>query len=133
MIGLSCKSCWLRFVRRCKRQIVQKIALVPDLHAAAIIGGIDPQIAKYRFNVVPLRFGIFMRDIADMQNEVGLKDFLERRPEGLDKHCRQVGNKADRIGQNDLTAMRERHLAQSWVERRENMSSADDRRPPSAC
>jgi hypothetical protein len=113
---------------RCREAgVIQKIALVPDLHEAAVIGGIDSKTGKYSFDVAPLRFGVFMRNIADMQNEISFKDFLERRTEGLDKHCRQVGDKANRIGQNDLTAMWKRYPAQSWIEGRKKHVFGDNR------
>jgi hypothetical protein len=104
----------------------QQIAFVPDLHEAAIIGGIDPETGEDGFDVGVLRFGVFMRDIADMQNDVCFKNLLKCRPESLDKHGRQVRNKADGIGQNDSTAMRQHYIAQGGIEGREKHIFGDN-------
>ena len=97
----------------------QQIAFVPDLHEAAIVGGIDAETGEDGFDVGVLRFGITMRDITDMQNGVRFKDFLKSGPEGLDKHGWQVGNKADGIGKNDAAAMRQGDTPQGRIEGRE--------------
>ncbi len=104
---------------RGKRCFIQEIAFVPDLHEAAIIGGINPETGQDGIDVGTLRFGVFMRDIADMQNDVRFKYFLKSRPEGLDKHGWQVRNKSDGIGENNSPAMRQRDTAQGRIEGRE--------------
>ncbi len=44
--------------------------------------------------------GVAMRDVAHVQDHVGLDHLLERRAEGRDQHGRQVGDEADRVGQD---------------------------------
>ena len=49
-----------------------------------------------------LRVAVGMRDVADVDDEVGRGDFLQRRPERRDQLGRQVGDEADRVGQDRL-------------------------------
>ena len=51
-----------------------------------------------------LRFGVGMGDVAHMQDQVGLQHLLERGAEGGDQVGRQVGDEADRVGQDDRRA-----------------------------
>ena len=47
-----------------------------------------------------LGLGVAMRDVAHMQDDVGLDHLLQRRAESRDQHGRQVGDEADRVGQD---------------------------------
>ena len=66
-----------------------------------------------------LRLGILVRNIANVQDHIRLDHLFQRGTKSGNQHGRQIGNKADRIGENDACAMRKRHSAQRWVERRE--------------
>ena len=54
-----------------------------------------------------------------MQDEVGLDHLLERGAEGGDQVGRQVGDEADRVGEDDLAPRRQLDRAHGRVERRE--------------
>ncbi len=97
---------------------IEQIRLVPDFHQPAV-AGINAEIGEDRLDVGALRLGVLMRDVADMQDDVGLDDLLERRPKSRDQHRRQLGDEADGVGEDDLAAMRQRDRAQRRVERRE--------------
>ncbi len=76
-----------------------------------------------------LRLGVAMRDVAHMQDHVGLDHLLQRRAEGRDQHGRQVGDEADGIGQDDLGAVRQLDRAQRRIERREQHVGFEHPRP----
>ena len=70
-------------------------------------------------DIVRLRFRIRMRQVADMQDHVRLDHLLQRGAERRDQHGRQIGDEADRIGENDARAVRQIERAQGRIERRE--------------
>ena len=49
-----------------------------------------------------------MRDVAHVQDEVGLDHLLQRGAEGGDQRRRQIGDEADRVGQDDAPPARQR-------------------------
>ncbi len=60
-----------------------------------------------------------MRNVADVDDEVGRDHFLERRPKGGDQLGRQVRNEANGVGQDRLVEAGQRDLAHGRVERGE--------------
>ena len=64
------------------------------------------QFTQHVQHVVALRFGIGMSDVADMDDDVGRQHFLQRRTKGRDQLGRQVGDEADRVGQDRLVQPR---------------------------
>ena len=80
---------------------------------------IDAELAQHDLDVVQLRFGVAMRNVAHMQDHIGLDHLLERGAEGGDQHGRQVGDEADRIGEDHARAMRQADRAQRRIERGE--------------
>ena len=98
---------------------IEPIDLVPDLDQALFFVGIDAERAQHIPNVLRLCLGVLMRDVAHMQDHVGLNHLLQRGAEGRDQHGRQVGDEAHGVGQDDLEAARQLHGAQGRIERRE--------------
>ncbi|OIQ67818.1 hypothetical protein GALL_506010 [mine drainage metagenome] len=58
-----------------------------------------------------------MRNIADVENDVGFQYLLQRRTKSRHQLRRQVGNEADRIRQHRLAAMRQAERPQCRIER----------------
>ena len=97
---------------------VEAIDLVPDFENALSGIGIDAELAQHGIDVALLRIGIFMRDVADVENDVGLQHFLQRRAKRRNQLRRQIGDEADRVRQHRLAAMRQFQRAQGRIERR---------------
>src|SRR5579883_3100876 len=97
---------------------IEQIDLVPDLDNAARPLRIDPELGENLLDVLALRFAVRMSDVANMENDIGLDHFLERRLEGGNEHGRQIRDEADRIGENDFAAARQPQSAQGRIERR---------------
>jgi len=60
-----------------------------------------------------------MRDVADVENDIGLQHFLQRRAKRRHQLRRQVGNEADGVRQHRLAAMRQAQRAQGRIKRGE--------------
>src|SRR3569832_2164260 len=52
------------------------IDLVPDFKDALSTGRIDAELAQYGFDILLLRFRVLVRDIPDMEDDVGFEHFL---------------------------------------------------------
>ena len=98
---------------------VEAIDLVPDFENALPGIRIDAELAQHGVDVALLRLGVFMRDVADVEDDVGLQHLLQRGAERRDQLRRQVGDEADGVRQHRLAAMRQLQRAQGRVERRE--------------
>ena len=59
-----------------------------------------------------------MRDVADMENDVGFQHFLQRGAKRRHQLRRQVGDESDGVRQHRLAAMRQAERAQGRVQRR---------------
>ena len=70
-------------------------------------------------HIVILRFAVGMDDVAHMNDQVGGGDFLKRRTESGDELGRQVGHKADRVGQDRLVDAGQPDFAHRRIERGE--------------
>ena len=92
------------------------------------VGGerIDAEIGQHGFDVARLAIGLGMRDVAHVQDKIGLDHLFERRAEGGDQHGRQVGDEADRVGEDDAPAALQAHLAHGRIERREQLMLGED-------
>ena len=66
-----------------------------------------------------LRLGLLVGHVAHVQDHVGLDHLFERRAERRDQHGRQIGDEADRVGQDIRSAVRQVDRAQRRIERRE--------------
>lgn len=80
---------------------------------------IDVQLPQDGFDVVLLSFGILMRYVSDVKNDVRLDHFFQRRPKRRDQHGRKVGDEADGVGKHRLAAVRKCQCAQRGIECRE--------------
>ncbi len=94
------------------------IDLVPDLDHAVAPRLVDAERFQHLLDVAALRLGILVRDVAHMQDHVGLDHLLQRGAERRDQHGRQIGNEADGVGQDHPGAMRQVDRAQGRIERR---------------
>ena len=92
---------------------------ISDRLSARCVLRIDAELAQNILDIGQLRFGVLVRHVADVQNNVGLDHFLERGAECGDQHGRQVGDETDRVGENDARAVRQIDGAQRRVERGE--------------
>ena len=70
-------------------------------------------------DVAFLRVGLVMREIPHMQDQVGLQHLFERGAERGDQLRRQVGDKADRVGEDDAPARGQLQPAHGGIEGRE--------------
>ena len=86
----------------------------------------DAELAENLHHVLRLLLRFRRGDVADMQDEVGLEHLLERGAESRDQHRRQVGDEADRVGEDHLLAVRQPHAAERRVERREEHVLRED-------
>ena len=93
---------------------------------------VEAEIAEHRQHIVALRRAVGVMRIADMDDDVGLGHLFQGRAEGGDQMGRQVGDEADRVGQDRLAARRQLEPAHRRVERREQQVLGDDRRRGSA-
>ena len=102
---------------------VEPVDLVPHLDQRRLAGSlavrIDAELAQNVLDVVQLRLGVVVGNVAHVQDHVGLDHLLERGAERRDQHGRQIGNEADRVGQDDARAVRQIDGAQRRIERRE--------------
>ena len=102
---------------------VEPVDLVPHLDqrllVVRIVERIDAELAQDFFDVVRLRLGVLVGDVAHMQDHVGFDHLFERGAECRDQHGRQIGDEADRVGQDDAGAVRQVDRAQGRIERGE--------------
>ena len=106
------------FRRFSRSSAIEAIDLVPDFENALPRIGIDAELAQHGIDVALLRIGVLMRDIADVENDIGFQHFLQRRAKRRHQLRRQVGDEADRVRQHRLAAMRQTERAQRRIERR---------------
>ena len=76
------------------------VDLVPHLEDAAVLARIDAELAEHLHHVLRLLLRLRRGDVADVQDEVGLQHLFERGAEGGDEHRRQIGDEADRVGED---------------------------------
>src|SRR6266851_1827989 len=67
-----------------------------------------------------------MAGVGHVDKEVGVVQFLERRPERRDERRRQLVHEADGVGEQDRATAVHRHAARRRVERRERLVRDED-------
>lgn len=79
------------------------------------------------------RFDLFLRlrmaDIDDVEEEIGLDDFLERRLESFDEPMRQFANEPDRVGEQHILVGGEAQSTGRGIERGEQFILGQDLGP----
>ena len=100
----------------CPLVVGDPIDLVVDAEPRHLVRLDLGQHALDRFDV-PLAIGI--GGVDDVQQQIGLHDFLERGAERGDQAVRQAIDEADRVRQQDLRPAGQPHLAQQRIERDE--------------
>ena len=90
------------FEKALARRGLESVNFIPHLdYCPPIIrfpNRFDAELAQNFLDVVRLRFGILMRNVADVEYYVGLDDFFERGTERRDQHGRQIGNETYGVG-----------------------------------
>ena len=81
----------------------EQVDLVEHLDDGALVV-IDAELFQDFDDVVFLRVGLVMREISHVQDQVGLQHLFERGAERGDELCGKVGDKADRVGEDDAPA-----------------------------
>ena len=119
-------------VRACseRRALVcgEQIDFVEDLDARL---GERVELAENFFDLRLLLFAVGGGGVADMKQQLGLRDLFERGAEAGDERVRQVADEADRVGQENAAAAGQLDGAQFGIERgeharrRENMRAGE--------
>ena len=99
--------------------LVEQVDLVPHFDDTLGIMGVDAEIGENALDVLGLRRRVGIGDVAQMQHEVGLDHFFQRRPESGDQMGGKIGDETDRVGQDDRRAVRQAKTPQRRVERGE--------------
>ncbi len=100
----------------------EQIPLVPELDQTPLINVMaEIEIGQYRQNVIPLRIGFFVRNVAHVNDEIGGSNLLQRGPEGGDQIRWQIGDKAHRVGQDGRPGGGQRELSHGGIERGEQL------------
>ena len=96
---------------------IEAVDLIPDFENTLPRIRIDAKLAQHGIDVALLSVGVFMRDVADVEDQIGLQYLLQRRTKCRNQLCRQVGDESDGIRQHRLAAMRQIERAQRRIER----------------
>ena len=96
---------------------LQLIDLVPDLEDSRFILPADPELRQHLFHVEGLRLCILMGNVAHVQDQVGLNDFLQGCPERRHQCGRQIGNEPHGIRKNNAQSAGQLDGAQSRIQR----------------
>ena len=83
------------------RVALEPVDLIPNLQQPSLLPAGDAQLRQYILDVQRLCFGILVRDVAYVQNQVGFDDLFERRAKRGHQRGRQIRDEADGIRQND--------------------------------
>ena len=94
----------------------ERVDLVPDLDQRDIL--IHTKGFEDVAHIGGLLLGFGMRNIAHMQDQIGLEHLFERRAESRDQLMRQVRDEPHRVRHDHLAPRRQRDPAHRWVERR---------------
>ena len=98
---------------------VQQIDLVQDFDDRPVFIGLDAEFDQNCLHVVLLGFGLVMRGIADMQDDIRLQHLFQRGAEGRDQFVRQIRDEAHRVGQDHAPPVRQAQAAHGGIERGE--------------
>src|SRR5262245_24970045 len=99
--------------------LVEQVELVPHFDQAPAVVGVDVEAPQHFADVVRLGGRVLVRDVAHVQDHVGLDHLLQGRAERRHQHGRQIRDEADRVRQDDAGAMRQVDGAQGRIERGE--------------
>ena len=121
---------------------VDQIRLVPNLDdsgrlviriAIACTAAVarNAQLTENGENILALRIGIGMSDIAHVQYKIRCANFLKRRPESRDKLRWQIGHETHSVREDDLVDARQLNLAHRRVQRRKQHVLRHDVQHPS--
>ena len=99
----------------------QLVDLVERFDQSLVDGRADLEFAQNVFHVLLLRLAIRVGDVADVDDDVGFLHLLQGRAEGGDQLGRQVGDEADRVGQDDFPAGRQHDRAHGRIQRGEQL------------
>ena len=89
-------------VQQIGQRIVQCVDLVDHRQRRSPI---DAQVSERALHALDLFQHIRRGAIDNMQQQIGLFQLLQRRPEGRDQLCRQLLDEADRVGEQDGVAL----------------------------
>ena len=115
-------SCGLAFgaiVHASAGVAIESIDLVPNLQQLRAVPHGDAELGQDRFDVERLRFGVLVRHVAHVQDQVGFDHLFQRRAECRHQHGRQIRNESNGIGEDDAQSLRQINRPQGWIERRE--------------
>jgi hypothetical protein len=99
--------------------LIKPVDLVPRLDQLCALRGLDTQLMQHLGDVGRLSVGIFVRDVAHMNDHIGFDHLFQGGPKGRHQHGRQVRDEADRIRQDDLGAVRQGDRTQRRIQRGE--------------
>src|SRR4029078_5614281 len=95
---------------------VQPVNLVQHTAEPRAVVRRDAELPENLFDIERLCFGVRVRHVAHVQDEVGLDDLFKCRAKRGNQHGRQIGNEADGVGQDDPQALRQLDCTQSRIE-----------------
>ncbi len=105
---------------------IDGVDFVPDFENTPRFFKINSEFGEHLLDIGALRLAVIMRDIAHMQDDIRLQNFLKRRLESGDQHGRQIGYEAHCIGEDDLAAARQLDCPQRRIERCEQQILGED-------
>src|SRR6185295_7059117 len=97
----------------------QQVELVPRLEPRRRPLLRQAKRFEHVVDVLALRLAVGMRDVAHVDQQIGRRDLFQRRPERRDQLGREVGDEADRVGQDRLVDPGQADIAHGRVEGRE--------------
>ena len=92
------RCAWLASALRCS-SVSRSILLSASMSPCSTVSP-RPELVEHGVHIVALRLALGMMDVADMDDEIGLGHLFQRGAEGGDEMRRQVGDEADRVGQD---------------------------------
>ena len=98
------------------RSGIEQVALVVDVQA---LDAARADLVEHRAHRGHVSLALGVRRVDDMQHEIGLGHLLERGAERRHERVRQPIDEADRVGHQQLAAIRQPHAAHERIERDE--------------
>ena len=99
--------------------VIEPIDLVPNLQQLRAVPHGDAELGQDRFDVERLRFGVLVRHVAHVQDQVGFDHLFQRRAKCRHQHRRQIRDESNGIGEDDAQSLRQINRPQGWIERGE--------------
>ncbi len=107
--------------------LIEQVDFVHRLDQPVLDRVVEAEIDQHVEHIGPLRLAVRMMGVADVDDDIRFGDLLQGGPESGDQMGRQVGDKADRVGQDRLAARGQREAPHRRVERREQHVPGGDR------